>query len=471
MHMILIPRRRSSRAVAATAAALLCALLMAVQAGAGEVRGFDQPSSSYAAGSLIVGFDSETPAAEGTAAIASSSAGTASAAGPRSAVVALDKGQTLKGAAKKLARKPGVAWVKPNYKLRTAADWSPNDKGAVDVSGGWEALQWNFVSKYGVNALPAWRKLRNVGMPGGKDVVVAVIDTGVAYETYGKFKRSPDLIGLRVRRPWDFLDRDKHANDRNGHGTHVASTIAETTDNGYGLTGLAYGSTIMPLRALNARGVGSEATVARAIRYAVRNGAKIINLSVEFDVSLGQSDLPVIISAMKYARENGVLIVAAAGNQSSTKVAYPARSGYALAVGATTYSGCLADYSDEGRGIDLVAPGGGGDTPDFDAANTASTDRANCSFSNDSPPIYQVTFRGSVKDFYLPGIYEGTSMASPHVAATAALVIASGVIGPKPSPKALTKRMMATATDLGVTGYDMRYGAGIVNAGNAVTAP
>ncbi len=464
--------RSGARTGALAVAFAICAtLLFAARAGAGEVRGFDDPAGTYAAGSVIVGFDKDTSASDGTAAIASAGAGSAKAAGPRSAVVSVPSGQTLRGAAKRLARKKGVAWVKPNYKLRTSADWTPNDRGAVDVAGGWEALQWNFVTTYGINVKPAWSRLRELGKDGGKGVVVAVIDTGVAYENYGKFKRSPDLVGLKVRRPYDFLDRDKHANDRNGHGTHVASTIAEATDNGTGVTGIAYGATIMPLRALNARGVGSEATVAKAIRYAVRNGAKIINLSVEFDVSLGQRDLPVILSAMKYARMKGVLIVAAAGNQSASKVAYPARSGYALAVGATTYSGCLADYSDEGRGLDLVAPGGGGDTPDFDASNTASTDRTNCSFSHDSPPIYQVTFRGSVSRFYLPGIYEGTSMAAPHVSGTAALVIASGVIGAKPSPKALTKRMMATATDLGVAGYDRRYGAGIVNAGNALLAP
>jgi serine protease len=264
------------------------------------------------------------------------------------------------------------------------------------------------------------------------------------------------------------VDHDRHANDRNGHGTHVASTIFEQTNNGIALTGIAYGATLMPLRALNREGLGDEATVARAIRYAADNGADVINLSVEFDVNLSGRDLPTIVSAMRYARVKGTLVVAAAGNQIRKKISYPARSNYALAVGATTAHGCLAYYSDFGHGLDIVAPGGGADSGVI-SRRKRSTDRTNCKFYGVTPPVFQMTFGRKFKHFGLPGGYEGTSMASPHVAATAALVIASGVIGPDPTPAAITARLEGTAKDLGNPGFDRRYGFGLVDAGNAVT--
>jgi serine protease len=297
-----------------------------------------------------------------------------------------------------------------------------------------------------------------------------VIDTGVAYETIGPYVQSPDLAGVKITDPYDFVDNDRHANDRNGHGTHVASTIVEQTNNGIGVTGIAYGATLMPLRALNSAGLGDEATVARAIRYAADHGANVANLSVEFDVRLNARDLPTIVSAMRYARKKGTLVVAAAGNQAAREVSYPARSPYALAVGATTIHGCIADYSDVGSGLDIVAPGGGADSGIIDARK-GSTDRDNCSFSGDPAPIYQMTFGHNLRRFGLPGGYEGTSMATPHVTATAALIVASGILGPDPTPAALTERLEATAKDLGFPGFDTRYGYGLVDAGNAVTAP
>jgi serine protease len=437
---------------------------------AGHVRGFSDPTSSYSNSSVVVGFDSDTSASEGTASIATAGAGSVEAGGPRSAVVKVGKGESLKGAAKKLAAKPGVSYVKPNYLARISADtadWTPNDPGLGTQAGGWQDTQWNFVGQFGINVLPAWRELRKLNRSGGRGAVVAIVDTGVAFENWRKFNRSPDLKGVKIKGAHDFLDHDKHPEDRNGHGTHVASTVFEQTNNSVAVTGIAYGATLMPIRALNARGLGDEMTVARAIRYAADRGADVINLSVEFDVQLSASDLPGIVSAMRYARKKGSLVVAAAGNQEANRVAYPARSGSALSVGATTISGCLADYSDYGSGLDLVAPGGGGDT--FDVDTTAgSTDSTNCKVTHPAAPIYQMTFLRNVRHFYLPGIYQGTSMASPHVSGTAALVIASGVIGDNPTPQALQARLEQTATDVGAPGFDLHYGHGIVNAGRAL---
>lgn len=439
-------------------------------ATAGEVRGFDSEKEAYKTDSLVVGFDTDTSADDGSAEIKTAGVGSVETGGPRSAVVKVKRGTSLESAARRLAKRKGVKYVGPNYIARISDNFVPNDPGTTGTPGDWQKVQWNFVGDFSVNVLPAWGALRDLGVEGGLGAVVAVIDTGVAYENRGRFRRSPDLVNLNIVSPYDFILRKRNANDRNGHGTHVASTIFQSTNNGVAVTGLAYGATLMPIRALNSRGLGDEITVARAIRYAANRGADIINLSVEFDVRLNARDLPAITAAMRYARIKGSLVVAASGNQQARRVAYPARSKYALAVGATTANGCLAEYSDVGNGLDLVAPGGGADSTVIDA-RAGSSDRSNCRFNNAALPIRQVTFGRSVKRFGLPSSYQGTSMAAPHVSGTAALLIASGKLGPDPTPAAIAERMQATARDLGFPGYDTRYGHGMVNAGNAITAP
>lgn len=430
---------------------------------------FGAERAPYSPTTVIVGFDRDVTAKDGRAALRTAGERGVGSLGPRTAVVKLRGDETPEQAARRLKNRPGVRFVKPNYLARLSGEFNPNDPGRGGA-GEWRNLQWNFVGTYGVNVEPAWDRMRALGVDGAAGVVVAVIDTGVAYETRGRFLRSPDLIGVPVQKPWDFIRRKKYANDYNGHGTHVASTIVQSTDNGVGVTGMAYGATLMPLRALDASGMGDEATVARAIRYAARHGAKVINLSVEFDVQLSARHLPTIISAMRFAHSRGALVVAAAGNQAARKIAYPARFHKALAVGATTIRGCLADYSDVGSGLDLVAPGGGRDSGVMDL-RTGSTDRENCRFGGTGSSIYQMTFRENVRRFSLVRGYQGTSMASPHASATAAMVIASGVIGPNPSPDAIVERLSATARDLGYPGYDTRYGFGLLDAGAALTAP
>jgi serine protease len=159
-----------------------------------------------------------------------------------------------------------------------------------------------------------------------------------------------------------------------------------------------------------------------------------------------------------------VLVVAAAGNEAHSAIAYPARAPNVVAVGATTEHGCLADYSNDGSGLTLVAPGGGAD------ANLAGD--PNCHPEQPAGrDVYQVTFTGaSPRRFGMPSGYEGTSMASPHVAAVAAMIIASGVIGRHPTPAQIISRLRATARRLGGGGDERLYGAGLVDAA-AATAP
>ncbi len=349
----------------------------------------------------------------------------------------------------------------PNWIARAA--YVPNDPGRRTTPGGWQDVQWNFVNPLsGVNAPQAWDHLNAVGKPGGLGVVVAVVDTGVAYRDYRRFARSPDFT-QRLRRGYDFVDDDAYPLDANGHGTHVASTIAEAVDNGIALTGLAYGATIMPVRVLDRRGEGDSAAIASGIRYAAKHGAQVINLSFEFSDAVRPRSIPDILGALRYARRRGVLVVGAAGNAHKGHLAYPARASDVVSVGAITEHGCQADYSNGGESLDISAPGGGADAD--------LPGDVNC--LPDDPPgrdVFQLTLRGSVRSFGLPGGYEGTSMAAPHVSATAALVIASGVLGKDPTPAALTAHLEETALDLGKPGPDARYGAGKVDAA-AATAP
>jgi serine protease len=344
------------------------------------------------------------------------------------------------------------------------AELIPNDEGAARKIWGWEKLQWNFVGEFGVGAPQAWANVAADGAPGGKGVIVAVLDTGVAYANRGRFRRSPDFGRYTFVKGYDFVDKSPYAYDRNGHGTFVASTIAEATNNRYGLTGLAFAARIMPVRVLDSEGEGEASTIAEGVMFAVKHHAQVINLSLEFSPGVTASDIPELIRALNYAHRHNVLVVAAAGNEGHAAIAYPARAPNVVSVGATTEHGCLADYSNDGTGLTLVAPGGGAD------ANLPGD--PNC--FPEKPPgrdVYQVTFTGSsYTRFGLPSGYEGTSMATPHVAATAALIIASGVLGRHPTPAQITARLKATATKLGGGGDERLYGAGLVNAA-AATAP
>jgi serine protease len=379
-------------------------------------------------------------------------------------VVRLAPGVAVASALARARRRPDVAWAVPDYIAHTSGRVVPNDPGLGSTPGGWERLQWNFIGEFGVGAPEAWANVAADGAPGGRGVTVAVLDTGVAYADRGVFRRSPDLSRNGFVQGYDFVSRNHFPNDRNGHGTFVASTIAEATDNGQGLTGLAFGARIMPVRVLDSQGEGEASTIAEGVRFAVRHGAQVVNLSLEFSPGVRASDIPELIEALRFAHRRGVLVVAAAGNEGHTVIAFPARAPAVISVGATTEHGCLASYSNDGTGLTLVAPGGGAD------ANLPGD--PNC--LSERPPgrdIFQVTFSGSSpRLFGIPSGYEGTSMAAPHVSATAALVIASGVIGRHPTPAQITARLRATARKLGGPGEQALYGAGLISAA-AATAP
>jgi serine protease len=402
-------------------------------------------AAEYVPGEVIVRYAPDARAASGGALA------------PDTRVAKTRPGQSVAAKVAALRRRPGVLSATPNYIAH--ASYIPNDPGSGAAPGGWQAVQWNFAGPFGVNAPAAWDHVAEVGRPGGTGVTVAVLDTGVAYSDRGRFTRSPDLRGNRFARGYDFVDDDRHPDDHNGHGTHVASTIAETIDNGVGVTGLAFGAKIMPVRVLDRWGGGDAAAISRGIRFAARKGAKVINLSFEFAPEVTASQIPDILDAVRYANDKGALVVGASGNEKQA-VAYPARAHDVISVGATTEHGCLAKYSNNGPELDLVAPGGGKDAKLAGDPNCRPTEPK-------GRDIVQMTFRPSTGEFSLPNGYRGTSMAAPHVSGTAALVIASGVLGPKPAPDAIEDRLKATARDLGAPGPDTLYGAGLIDAAAA----
>jgi serine protease len=429
-----------------------------------------QASAPYVPGEVVVAFRPGTSKAATRAALQRTGVEQLSTPLAPFSTVAVRHGLSVQQAVAQLRRRRAVAWAVPDYIAHMAevpAPFIPNDPGVSGKPGGWQALQWNFVGPYSVNAPQAWANVAATGHPGGAGVVVAVLDTGVAYANHGRFVRSPDFRTDEFVKGYDFVSHTPYPEDRNGHGTQVAGTIAEATNNGIGVTGLAYDARLMPVRVLDSQGDGASSAIAKGIYYAVDHHAQIINLSLEFTAgTVKAKSIPELIDALNYAHRRNVLVVAASGNEQSDQLSYPAKAKWVVSVGATTEDGCLGDYSNYGPNLTLVAPGGGPNSSlpgnDADCHSSATQDG----------DIYQETFADvespSVRVFGLPDGYYGTSMAAPHVSATAALIIASGVLGPHPSVAAITARLRATATPLGPGDSDRRYfGAGLINAAKA----
>jgi subtilisin family serine protease len=268
----------------------------------------------------------------------------------------------------------------------------------------------------------------------GEGVVVAVVDTGVTAGQDGFHKLLPGR---------DFVDNDQKPDDLNGHGTHVAGTIAQAVNNRVGTIGVAPRAAILPVRVLDANGSGDNTQVASGITWAADHGANILNMSLG---SPYPSEL--IADAVAYAYEKGVTVVAATGNDGNPNgISYPAAYDHVIAVGAVDRQKQVAFYSNQGREIDLVAPGG--DT--------------NQDGNGDGFPdgVVQETRQGGSWSYYF---LQGTSMAAPHVSGAAALVYGRGVHDPDQVARLLTQ----TANDLGSKGWDKGTGHGLVDPVQAV---
>jgi serine protease len=404
----------------------------------------------------------------------------------RPRALALAPGAAVRETAAALRDNPRVAYAEPDYVATASGSPAgagfalPDDSGILEgtakasaVAGNWALKQWNFlapepaenaglpVSPGGIDAVDAWRNLAEDGRPGAEGVTVAILDTGIAYRKLGgRFLRSPDFAAGQFVPGYDFIDRDRLPLDKNGHGTHVAGTIGERTDNGIGLTGLAYRAKLMPVRVLSSDGTGYASVIARGIRFAVAHGADVINMSFNFEC--GQQ-VPAVDEALRAAYANGVVTVASGGNRGSEScVSEPATGPRVIGVGGTTEGGCLGEYALYGD-IDVVAPGGG---PPLRGCSSVL-----------ARPIYQVTLKPDSSDeFAIPSSYTGTSMAAAHVSGVVAMILAADTyagprffpetgVGAKPRVNGVAKQLRRTARDLGLPAA--RQGAGLIDAGRA----
>jgi len=278
--------------------------------------------------------------------------------------------------------------------------------------------QWNL---RGINIERAWEENH------GEGITVAVIDTGVSIV--------PDLRETEFVEGYDFVNDRSNAEDDNGHGTHVAGTIAQSTNNNYGVAGIAYKAKIMPLKVLSGTGGGTVADIAEAIHFAVDNKADVINMSLG-----GGGETQVMKEAIEYAYSKGVVIVAAAGNADDNSAAYPARFPHVIGVSAVDASGNKAPYSNFGAGIDIAAPGG-----------------------SDTGKIVQETIdpaQGGEPAFLG---FQGTSMAAPHVTGVVALIKAAGI----KEPNAVLEVLQQSARKINDDPFN-HFGAGQLDAGNAL---
>ncbi len=421
--------------------AVLVSLLVLTFSGISFAR-----RGSFVEGEFIVKFKSEVSVAtvttinrrHGTSTLSVSKQGQFSR-------LSVPSGKTVEELVAAYNENPDVEYAEPDYIAH--AFWAPDDP--------LYSYQWNFYNnKYGgINMESAWEV-----STGDISVIVAVVDTGVAYEDYedvsgsgrGRnstviYEQAPDLYNTNFVAGYDFVNNDSHPNDDEGHGTHVTGTVAQSTNNGTGVAGIAFSTSIMPVKVLDDKGSGTYSDIADGIYYAANNGADVITMSLG-----GSSTSTTMEDAVAYAYRKGVTIVAAAGNDGKNVVSYPAAyNRYVIAVGATRYDETLSYYSNYGPDLDIVAPGG--DT---------NVDQNGDGYEDG---ILQQTFGNSPTDWgYF--LYQGTSMATPHVAGTAALVIANGVIG----PDNVREVLQSTAKDLGAPGWDPIYGWGRVDAAAAL---
>jgi serine protease len=300
--------------------------------------------------------------------------------------------------------------------------------------------QWHFTL---INLEKAW------DVSTGDGVTVAVLDSGIS--PYGH-----DGFGDRLLDGYNaLLNIPARWEDYNYHGTHVAGTIAQETNNRRGTAGVAFSARLLPVKVLGRIGYGTRAAVAAGIVWAADHNAAVINMS------FGETDpSEAIREALEYASAQGVTLVAAAGNDSDAEtlapVRYPAAFDRVIAVGAVDYNGNRAFYSNAGPELDLVAPGG---DKQVDADGDGYEDG-----------ILQETFErllgfswGALGWDYQ--YLQGTSMAAPHVAGVAALIKA---VHPEWGPDEIEQALTATAVDLGKPGTDSQYGYGLVDADAAV---
>lgn len=354
-------------------------------------------------------------------------------------LVTLEPGMSVEAAVEQFNKMPGVDYAEPNgiFRKSQGTTFTPNDE--------FFEFQWNMTL---VGAERTWAIQKGTGSVG-----VAVLDTGVAFEDYADpvtgqvFAKAPDWGGVTFIPGRDTVNNDAHANDDEWHGTHVASTIAQGTNNTLGLAGLAFQCSIMPVKVLNQFGEGTFFDVAEGIDYAAsfeqggERPVKVMNMSFGADASS-----ETVSRALERAYDAGIVLVAAAGNTGREGIEFPASHPDVIAAGAVAALGERAPYSSTGAELELMGPGG---NCSVDADDDGEFD---CVYQQMPEP--ESVVQGIYTDFCLCGL-DGTSMASPHVAAAAALLISQGITDADSVRAALQQTADGSGSRTDLEGYGL----------------
>jgi serine protease len=433
----------------------------------------------YLAGKLIVKFRAGASSAS-KASVRSVVSASASVQPPYANfdVMTIDPAIDAEAAAKALSARSDVEYAQPAYRVHT--EFKPNDT--------FYDQQWNLPD---IDMERAW----DLQPAAGSNIIVAVLDTGVAYTGVtmkyhaNAFKMGglsyPALGDLtlpfvaatdlgpssRFVAPHDFIWDTNIPIDLDGHGTHVSGTIGQQTNNGLGTAGVAFNVKIMPVKVIDSDwddifgspNAGTDDVVARGVRYAADNGAKVINMSI----GRNGPAAPAIEDAVKYAVGKGAFVAIAGGNEFEDGNPFEAiadiasRVQGAVAVAAVDRSHARAYYSSTGSDIELAAPGGsfrgfpaeGGilqQTLDLELVETFTSQPAN---------LVAPKFNSLAFFFFI-----GTSQATPHVSGVAAMLMQQGIT----SPAAIEAALEKFATDRGAAGRDNEFGFGEINARNTL---
>ena len=438
----------------------------------------DTPPFPYEPGRVIVKYrPGLAPGALN--AVASSVGAEASAPDPYAnfTILKIDERADPEAIAAALRTRPEVEYAQPAYLMEL--HWTPNDP--------MYAQQWNFPA---IDMERAW----DINRGASSEVIVAVLDSGIAFENvvlryttrpitvlFGNgtiqvinhgtidvpFAAAPDLAGPnRFVAPFDFTWNDVHPVDTLGHGTHVAGTIGQLTNNGVGVAGMAFNVRLMPIKVAGGgpwdvvfgapNTAFNDAQTARAIRYAADNGAKVLNMSF----GRGGAPAPVVEDAIRYAVGKGAFIVISAGNGGNSPITpspleviadIASRVEGAVAVAAVGRNLDRSPYSSRGPWIEIAAPGG--DTT-IGSGLTGGILQQTLDSTFFASPLNPPRFDAIIYQYA-----QGTSMAAPHVSGFAAMLIQQGIT----KPAAIEAAMKRWATDRGPAGPDQEYGAGVIN--------